>query len=94
MTSSDKMKLALAIVPDSDTEAIIETLTSSKFSVTRISSTSGFLRRGQATLLVGVEAEKVQECIRIIREHSAPAIDSGLKRVVVFVLKVDQFEQI
>ena len=94
MTSSDKMKLALAIVPDSDTEAIIETLTSSKFSVTRISSTSGFLRRGQATLLVGVEAEKVQECIRIIREHSAPAIDSGLKRVVVFVLKVDQFEKI
>jgi uncharacterized protein YaaQ len=88
------MKLALAIVPDSDTEAIIETLTSSKFSVTRISSTSGFLRRGQATLLVGVEAEKVQECIRIIREHSAPAIDSGLKRVVVFVLKVDQFEKI
>ena len=94
MTSSDKMKLALAIVPDSDTEAIIETLTSSKFSVTRISSTSGLLRRGQATLLIGVEAEKVQECIRIIREHCAPAIDSGLKRVVVFVLKLDQFEQI
>jgi uncharacterized protein YaaQ len=88
------MKLALAIVPDSDTEAIIETLTNSKFSVTRISSTSGFLRRGQATLLIGVEAEKVQECIRIIREHSAPAIDSGPKRVVVFVLKVDQFEQV
>ncbi len=92
--SSDKMKLALALVPDADAESIIEALTNSKFSVTRVSSTSGFLRRGQATLLIGVEAEKVQECIRLIREHSAPAIDSGLKRVVVFVLKVDQFEQI
>ena len=94
MTSSDKMKLALAIVPDPDAEAIIETLTNSMFSVTRISSTSGFLRRGQAILLIGVEAEKVRECIRLIREHSAPAIDSGLKHVIVFVLKVDQFEQI
>ena len=94
MTSSDKMKLALAIVPDPDAEAIIETLTSSQFRVTRISSSGGFLRRGQTVLLIGVEAEKVRECIRLIREHSAPAIDSGLKRVVVFVLKVDQFEQI
>jgi uncharacterized protein YaaQ len=88
------MKLALAIVPDPDAEAIIETLTNSKFRVTRISSASGFLKHGQAVLLIGVEAEKVQECTRLIREHSAPAIDSGLKRVVVFVLKVDQFEQI
>ena len=94
MTSSDKMKLALAIVPDSDAEAIIETLTNSKFSVTRISSTSGFLKRRQATLLIGIESEKVRECIRLIHEHSAPAIDSGLKHVIVFVLKVDQFEQI
>jgi uncharacterized protein YaaQ len=88
------MKLALAIVPNPDAEAIIETLTSSKFGVTRISSSGGFLRRGQAVLLIGVETEKVRECIRLIREHSAPAIDSGLKRVVVFILKVDQFEQI
>jgi uncharacterized protein YaaQ len=94
VTSSDKMKLALAIVPNPDAEAIIETLTSSKFGVTRISSSGGFLRRGQAVLLIGVETEKVRECIRLIREHSAPAIDSGLKRVVVFILKVDQFEQI
>jgi len=88
------MKLALAIIPDADAESVIETLTSSKFSVTRISSASGFLRRGQAILLIGVESEKVRECIRLIREHSAPAIDSDLKRVIVFVLKVDQFEQI
>lgn len=88
------MKLALAIVPDPDAEAIIETLTSSKFGVTRISSTGGFLRRGQAVLMIGVEAEKVRECIRLIRDHSAPAIDSDLKRVTVFVLKVDHFEQV
>lgn len=94
MTSSDKMKLALAIIPDADAESVIETLTSSKFRVTRISSASGFLRRGQAILLIGVESERVRECIRLIREHSAPAIDSGLQHVVVFVLKVDQFEQI
>ena len=92
--SSDKMKLALVLLPDADAEEIIETLVNSKFSVTRISSTGRILRRGQAALLIGVEAERVQECIRLIRELSAPAIDSGLKRVVVFILKVDQFEKI
>jgi uncharacterized protein YaaQ len=88
------MKLALAIVPEPDVESVVKMLTSSKFSVTRISPASGFLRCGHAILLIGVEAEKIRECIRLIRECSPPAIDSALKHVVVFVLKVDQFEQI
>jgi hypothetical protein len=46
VTSSDKMKLVLAIVPDPDAEAIIEKLSNSRFGVTRISSSGGFLRRG------------------------------------------------
>ena len=42
----------------------------------------------------GVKKERVETAIQIIRDHSAPAIDPGLKRATIFVLKVDQFEQI
>jgi hypothetical protein len=44
--------------------------------------------------LIGVEKERVEATIQLIREHSAPAIDPSLKRATVFVLKVDRFDQI
>jgi hypothetical protein len=38
--------------------------------------------------------DRVETAIELIREYSAPTIDPGLKRATVFVLKVDQFDQI
>jgi uncharacterized protein YaaQ len=92
--SSDTMKLILAIVPDADKEPILSALTKADFHVTAIASTGGFLRRGKATLLMGVEKERVQNALQLIRENSTPPIDPELKRAVVFVLKVDHFTQI
>ncbi len=92
--SSDAMKLILAIVPDGDKEQILDALTKAGFQVTMIASTGGFLRRGKATLLMGVEREKVQDAIQLIRENSTPAIDPELKRAVIFVLKVDRFDKL
>jgi uncharacterized protein YaaQ len=44
--------------------------------------------------LIGVEKNRVETAVQIIHDHSAPAIDPGFKRATIFVLKVDQFEQI
>jgi uncharacterized protein YaaQ len=88
------MKLILAIVQDSDSGAILETLINSGFNVTRISATGGFLKRGQATFLIGTADEKVQECVQIIREHTVTTINPGIKHVTIFVLKVEHFEQV
>ena len=90
--SSDNMRLVLAIVQDADREPIVNALLKSAFHVTGIASTGGFLRRGKATLLIG--KERVKEAVQLIRENSAPAIDPELKRAVIFVLKVDYFDQI
>lgn len=92
--SSDNMRLVLAIVQEADKEPIVNALLKRAFHVTGIASTGGFLRRGKATLLIGVEKERVKEAIQLIRENSAPAIDPELKRAVIFVLKVDYFDQI
>lgn len=94
MMSSDNMKLVLAIVPDANKDPILSALTEANFHVIAIASTGGFLRRGKATLLMGVERERVQKAIRLIREHSTPAIGPELKRAVVFVIKVDNFAQL
>ena len=91
---SSEKRLIVAILRDADGEDTLQALLEAGFRVTRIASTSGFMRRGNSTLMIGVEKENVETAVRLIREHSAPAIDPGLKRATVFVLKVDQFEQL
>lgn len=93
MKNSEK-RLIIAILRDADGEEVLKALLDADFRVTRIASTGGFLRRGNSTLLIGVEKEQVETAVQLIRDHSAPAIDPGLKRATVFVLKVDQFEQL
>jgi uncharacterized protein YaaQ len=94
MTNSSNMRLIIAVVRGADSENILQALLKDGYRVTRISSTGGFLRRGNATLLIGVEADKVKTAIQMIHANSAPAIDPGLKRATIFVLKVDRFVQL
>jgi uncharacterized protein YaaQ len=91
---SSEKRLVIAIVQHSDSEKILRALTKENFRVTRIASSGGFLRRGKDTLLIGTSSDCVEDAKRIIRENSAPSIDPGLKRVSIFVLKVNQFERI
>jgi uncharacterized protein YaaQ len=95
MKSSDTdQRLIIAILRDADGEDVLQALLEAEFRVTRIASTGGFLRRGNSTLLIGVKKDRVETAIQIIRDRSVPTIDPGLKRATIFVLKVDQFEQL
>lgn len=88
------MKLIVAIVHHTDGDEVLQALSEAHFGVTRIASSGGFLRRGNATLLIGLDAEQVPAAMQLIREHTGPAVDPGLKRATVFVLNVQRFEQI
>ncbi len=88
------MKLLIAILLHTDGDEIVQALVEQHYSVTRIASSGGFLRRGNATLLIGLQAEQVQAAMQLIREHTGPPVDPGLKRATVFVLNVDRFEQV
>jgi uncharacterized protein YaaQ len=85
------MKLIIAIIRDSDNEAVSRALTSADYRVTCVASTGGFLRRGSSTLLIGVEDDRVQRALEIIRESCTPPTDPNVKRATIFVLKVDQY---
>jgi uncharacterized protein YaaQ len=62
------MKLILSIVNRDDSNALIDTLLRHGYRATVISTTGGFLREGNATILVGAEDEKVSEVLQLIKE--------------------------
>ena len=86
------MKLMIAIIRDPDCDAVIQALTGDNFRVTRIASTGGFLRRGTATLLIGLEEDRVNTAIALIRRTIAPGGEE--KNATVFVVPVDSYQQI
>ncbi len=64
------MKMVLGILNNDDAPAAMQALTKAGFFITKLSTTGGFLRAGNVTILVGVEDEKVQAVIDIIHEHA------------------------
>ena len=87
------MKMMIVIVKDSDADSITQALTANDFRVTRIASTGGFLRSGVVTLLIGVDEERVEAGIQVIREYLGKS-DSHESRATLFVVPVQRFEQI
>ena len=62
------MKLVIAVVQDDDVEDLVEALVKEKIYSTKLASTGGFLREGNTTLLIGVEKDKVDSVISIIKD--------------------------
>ena len=62
------MKLVIAIINRDDTNVVTRTLTKQGFSSTKLATTGGFLMSGNTTIMVGVDEEKVQTVIDLIRE--------------------------
>ncbi len=63
------MKLIICIVQDQDAGSLIDDLTEHDYRVTKLSSTGGFLKSGNTTLLIGVEDEQVDDILKIIEEN-------------------------
>lgn len=61
------MKLVFAIVSAEEERALIRALVEKEFSITRISSSGGFLRRGNVTLMMGVVDERLSEALDVIK---------------------------
>jgi len=64
------MKMILAVVDKDDSADVMQHLIKGGFSITTLSTTGGFLRAGNTTILVGVDDDKTDEVISIIKEYS------------------------
>lgn len=87
------MKLLIAIIRDTDDAAVINNLVTQKYRVTRMASTGGFLRRGNVTLLIGVEDDQIQAVVDLLRTTCSPP-DRGQHKATLFVVNTSHFEQI
>jgi uncharacterized protein YaaQ len=95
------MKLIVAIVQGEDADDVIRAMLAAGHRLTRINTTGGFLRRGNATLLIGVEDHQIDEVIALMqattrrRTESAP-LDKGIPEyaATVFVLDSSHFIRI
>lgn len=63
------MKLIIAIVQDQDAPSLIEDLTDHEYRVTKLTSTGGFLKAGNTTLLIGIEEEEVKSVVDLIERN-------------------------
>ncbi len=87
------MKLLFIIVRDAECDRMTQTLIEGGYRVTRVASTGGFLRKGNVTLMCGVEDDKVKSVIERLREVAGPQ-DGSVHRATIFVVNMPYFEQI
>ena len=64
------MKMIMAIVSSDDANRVSSHLTKENYSVTKLSTTGGFLKAGNTTLLVGTDDDRVDHALEIIAQHS------------------------
>jgi len=87
------MKLIITIIRDTDDGTVINQLVGRGYRVTRVASTGGFMRRGNVTLLIGAEANQVDEVLNVLREVTSPA-EARHGRATVFVVDAQDFVQV
>ena len=61
------LKLGVVIAAGTDADRLMKSLVERGYPATKIGSTGGFLRRGSATILSGVEAAEVDEVVGMVR---------------------------
>lgn len=92
------MQLAVAIVQEEDADAAVRELIARRLPVTRISTTGGYLKTGNATLLMAVNEEQLEEATEVLRrtckrrEQVTSKGNGGKATVggaVIFLLRLD-----
>ena len=65
------MKLIFAVIRDKDAGEAMKGLVRENIGVTRLSSTGGFLRDGNTTLMIGAPDERVEKVMEVLRNTCA-----------------------
>jgi len=87
-------KMIFAILEDAESESVMRAMHDAGHPLTLIDSTGGLLRRGNSTLIVGVDATDVDDVIELINQECSPSVNPFKKRATIMVFAVEHFEQI
>jgi uncharacterized protein YaaQ len=64
------MKMVIAVVQDKDANKLGIELVKANIRATRLASSGGFLRSGNTTFMIGIDDERVDEALEIIKATS------------------------
>ena len=64
-----RVKLVVAVVHNEDAGNLVNALLDKEFRATRLQSSGGFLKQSNATIVLGVEDDRVDDVMAIIAEH-------------------------
>jgi uncharacterized protein YaaQ len=70
-------KMVMCIVHREDTEELTRALNVDGYRVTRATTTGGFLRQGNVSLMIGVDETQVDDVLTVIRENTHPRSRRG-----------------
>ena len=62
------MKLVVAIVHHEDAGSLVDALLEREYRATRLQSSGGFLKQSNATIMVGVDEDQVDEVLGVVRD--------------------------
>ena len=63
------MKLIVAIVHNEDAGVLVDALLEHEYRATRLHSSGGFLKQSNASIILGVEDEQVEDALAIVRDN-------------------------
>jgi uncharacterized protein YaaQ len=63
------MKLIIAVVQDKDSNRLSGSLVKQGFRATKLASTGGFLKAGNTTFMIGIEDDKVEDVMKVIKAN-------------------------
>ena len=63
------MKLVIAIVQDKDSHRLASALVTHNIRATKLASTGGFLKAGNTTFFIGIDDERLDELLQIIKDN-------------------------
>ena len=71
-------KMILAVISGDDYSNTVQHLNNEGIYATILSSTGGFLRKKSITLMIGVEAEKLETALSIIKAHAGERVQTTI----------------
>ena len=72
------MKMIFAIVNRKDADEVCTSLTEAGYFFTKMATTGGFLTAGNTTLIIGIDDDKVDAALEIIRRHCSRRTETVL----------------
>lgn len=91
------MKLIIAVVQNQDADDVVDSLVQAEYRATRFASTGGFLRRGNTTIMIGVQDNQVDHVMEVLRgavHASGDSLPEGQSAATVFVLDLEEYQRL